>query len=178
VYTAIKDVKKAILHGRRVIRDYGDGPVLHEATTRYAIIDPILRALGWKLENPKHCRFEEWRSLRDKQKVADYILLNRESKHAVLIEAKGFSITKLQGWTEEIQLKEYAEETDARIAVLTNGQSWYLYDAPWDDSFGVLRPPDADICDDTPSEAARTLHRFLKRPKLWKPDQGANNGDA
>jgi predicted type IV restriction endonuclease len=175
---AIKDVEAAIRHGRRVIREFGDGPVLHEAATRYAIIDPILRPLGWKLEDPKQCRVEEWRSLKNEQKVADYVLRNKCGKNVVVIEAKGLSKTKLNGWTEENQLRVYADETDARIAVLTYGQSWYLYHAPWDDSFGRLCPPDADICDDTPSEAARTLHRFLKRPKLWKPDQGANNGDA
>ena len=167
----VKDVEDAIRHGRKIINQHRDDGLLHESATRYAIIDPILRALGWKLENPKQCLVEEWRSLRDKQKVADYILLNKAKNHVVLIEAKGFAHTKLQGWTEETQLKEYALESNATIAVLTNGQSWYLYPAPWDGSFGESPSSNVyvDIYDGTtPSEPARTLHRYLNKRKLWR----------
>jgi predicted type IV restriction endonuclease len=61
---AIKDVEAAIRHGRRVIREFGDGPVLHEAATRYAIIDPILRPLGWKLEDPSSAELRNGEALR------------------------------------------------------------------------------------------------------------------
>ena len=36
-----------------------DRPSLDEYQTRYALIDPILRALGWDSEDPKSC-YPEW----------------------------------------------------------------------------------------------------------------------
>ena len=92
-------------------------------------------------------------------------------KNVVVIEATGLSKTKLNGWTEEKQLKAYAKKLPtAKIAVLTNGQSWYLYDLGCKESFGVHRGPNADIFDDPTAEAARTLHRWLNRRKLWRPN--------
>ena len=167
---AIEDVKKAIRHGRKVIREHRDGDILHEAGTRYYVIDPILRALGWKLDDPNQCMVEEWRSLDNQRRVADYVLLNRARQIVVLIEAKGFSKTKLHGWTEENQLKDYAlGNADAKVAVLTNGESWYFYDVsdPGKCQFGLERPPDADISDARTEQTARKLMQELSKRKRW-----------
>ena len=173
---AICDVEKAICHGKRILKQYQHSgaarvPELHEAATRYAIIDPILRSLGWELEYPNQCLVEEWQTLKGHQRVADYILLNRDGKHVALIEAKGFAITKLNRWTEENQLRQLAMASCARIGVLTNGRSWYFYPAPWEESFGKSRGPDTDICGHPGPESARMLHRYLDKRKLWQPVQ-------
>ena len=174
---AVADVVKAIHHGRKVL-SMADNFELHEASTRYFIIDPILRALGWQLENPKHCRVEEWRTLNNQSRVADYVLLNRQDEKAILVEAKGWSKTKLYGWSEERQLKDYAEHESAELAILTNGQFWYFYDlcgSRSGNSFDSARCPDVDICEDgdgeTARKAARKLHRLLHRPKFWQSTQ-------
>lgn len=50
------------------------GPDWREAQTRYAIIDPILSALGWDTSDPKECR-PEWQFKGSKQRV-DYALFS------------------------------------------------------------------------------------------------------
>ena len=169
----VADVVKAIHHGRKVI-DLGAEVELHEPSTRYFIIDPILRALGWQLENPKHCLVEEWRTLKNQAKVADYVLRDRNGEKAILVEAKGWSKTKLYGWTEENQLAAYAEGESAQRAVLTNGQFWCFYDLQDEGSENRFRSPRASNVDiyenDTPetaNQAARILHRALNRRKHW-----------
>ena len=167
---ATEDVKKAIRHGRKVIKDHGDGNILHESGTRYAVIDPILRALGWKLDNPQQCRVEEWRILDNQQRVADYVLFNRVGQAVVLIEAKGFSKTKLNGWKEENQLRDYAlGHAEAKLAVLTNGAVWYFYKSsnPGEFNFGEARPYDVDIIDGKTEQTARKLMRELNKRQWW-----------
>ncbi len=168
----VVEVEKAIRHARAVIKQHSEDNLLHEAATRYYIIDPILRSLGWKLEDPKQCKVEEWRTLTNRQQVIDYILLNKDGNHVVLIEAKGFAKTKLYGESEETQLKDYASQSSAKIAVLTNGKDWYIYNTACKDAFGQVRDPDVDICDKEMDVAtiARRLHRVLNSHKLRNSD--------
>ena len=53
----IKSVQLAIQHARDVIEEWAEVglPGWRETQTRYAIIDPIIRALGWDTEDPKEC---------------------------------------------------------------------------------------------------------------------------
>ena len=140
--TLQENVEKAIRHGRSVIRKHGY--VLNEATTRYAIIDPILIALGWKLDDPTQCRFEEWQD-RNGQEYSgrpDYCLY-KGGKLVVLVEAKAISKT-LNGFSEENQLKNYsADPNDLDVWVLTNGSHWYFYKSM--EEFGDYRFPDINI---------------------------------
>ena len=123
IYMTLQEkVEEAVRHGQKVIWEYDDGETLHEAVTRYAIIDPILQALGWDTSDPGQVLPENWRKLSNQQRVADYALLNKNGEPVVLIEAKGFSRTKLYGWTEEKQLQDYAPDSGAKLGVLTNGK--------------------------------------------------------
>lgn len=134
-----ENVETAIRHGRSVIRHHGYD--LNEATTRYAIIDPILTALGWKLDDPNQCRFEEWRGRRRENASGqtDYTLY-KHGKPLVVIEAKSLS-KNMNGFSEENQLKSYSVNPD--LWVLTNGSHWYFYKNRKD--FGTYRFPDINI---------------------------------
>ena len=63
-----------------------------ETRTKYALIDPILRSLGWDTEDPNQVRleYEVSRDSEDARRV-DYALFleNDSSKPHILIEAKG-----------------------------------------------------------------------------------------
>ena len=134
-----ENVEKAIEHGRSVIRQHGYD--LNEATTRYAIIDPILTALGWKLDDPKQCRFEEWKDRKGQEYWGqlDYGLY-KNCKLAVVIEAKSLS-RNMNEFSEENQLKSYNVDPD--LWVLTNGSHWYFYESRED--FGYYRFPDINL---------------------------------
>lgn len=137
--TLHENVENAIKHGRSVIRQHRYD--LNEATTRYAIIDPILTALGWKLDDPNQCRFEEWRDRKGQEYSGqiDYCLY-KNGKPLIVIEAKSLS-KNMNEFSEENQLKRYNVNPD--LWVLTNGSHWYFYKNRKD--FGAYRFPDINI---------------------------------
>ena len=135
-----------------------DHPSLGETQTRYALIDPILRALGWDTADPKVC-YPEWRI---KNRRVDYALfpnsdvqdfVNGLAVPAIVIEAKSLYRTgQPKGeygqaiWEDDIQqLQRYLDagpRMDDGLAVFTNGRRWLLYflgDKPSIHSSLVLR---------------------------------------
>ena len=166
----VEDVESAIKIAKKVIEKHGSSALSNEANTRYFLIDPILRSLGWQLENPEHCKFEVLRTV-EKQKRTDYVLYgDKGTKSLAAIEAKGWTQTKLNGFTEEDQLKGWALGSDVKLAVLTNGQSWYFYVLGSNSPFGEKRGPDVNICEDDVSIAAKMLNKSLSRHNAlrWK----------
>ncbi len=140
-------VEKAVRHGRSVIKMYEEevlkGYVFNETTTRYAIIDPILTALGWKLDDPTRCRFEEWHSRKGENASGhtDYTLY-KHGKPLVVIEAKSLS-KYLNEFSEENQLKNYQVSSRVKKRVLTNGAHWYFYESSKD--YGGYRDPEINL---------------------------------
>ena len=105
---------------------------MNEAETRAEHIDPALKAAGWGVVEDSRVRREysitkgrlEGRGLRAKPLVADYVLIYRNTKLAV-IEAKA--------WDEELteglaQAKNYAGKLSIRFALSGNGRGIYLVD--------------------------------------------------
>ncbi|MHB9096731.1 MAG: EcoAI/FtnUII family type I restriction enzme subunit R [Syntrophales bacterium] len=105
---------------------------MNEAETRAEHIDPSLKAAGWGVVEGSRIRREylitpgriEGLGRRGKPLIADYVLVYRNSKLAV-IEAKA--------WDEELtegvgQAKNYAGKMAVRFAYSTNGQGIYGID--------------------------------------------------
>ncbi len=164
----LKEVERAIRRAVAVMGNEHFQEVLHEAGTRYAIIDPILRALDWNLADPGQCRVEEWRSLEKQQKVADYVL-RKGDVNVVLIEAKGFNKTRLNGWREEDQLGGFHKDGNrVMLGVLTNGQSWYFYNMKEENPFGEPRAPDVFLSNERVHESSRDLSRRLGKRNVFR----------
>jgi type I restriction enzyme R subunit len=105
---------------------------MNEAETRAEYIDPALAAARWGIAEGSRIRREylitpgriEGHGHRGKPLIADYVLLHRNHKLAV-IEAKA--------WDEELtegvgQAKNYAGKLAVRFAYSTNGQGIYAID--------------------------------------------------
>ena len=92
----------------------------NEALTRYALIDPLLRGLGWDTSNPSQVLVE----FRSQSGSADYALLGDDGRPRVIVEAKKLG-TPLAGAVR--QLIGYCIEDGIEFCVLTDGQSWELY---------------------------------------------------
>jgi type I restriction enzyme R subunit len=105
---------------------------MNEAETRAEHIDPALAAAGWGVVEGSRIRREypitlgriEGHGRRGKPLIADYLLINRNHKLAV-VEAKA--------WDEEVtegvaQAKNYAEKLAIRYTYSTNGQGFYGID--------------------------------------------------
>ena len=104
---------------------------LNEAETRAELIDPALAAVGWGKVEGSRVRREVIAigrliggGKRSKQDIADYVLIHRGQKLAV-IEAKRVSLSDTEGLA---QAKRYAERLQVRFAYSTNGKGIYRAD--------------------------------------------------
>ena len=91
-----------------------------EALTRYALIDPLLRELGWDTSDPALVMPE----YNVDGKRADYALLEGD-KVVVFLEAKRLD-DPLPNHRD--QVTNYANNLGIRYPVLTNGNQWEVYD--------------------------------------------------
>ena len=104
---------------------------MNEAETRAELIDPVLVEAGWGKVDGSRVRREvitRGRLIgggeRSKQDIADYVLVYREQKLAV-IEAKKVSLPDTEGLG---QAKRYATKLQTRFAYSTNGKGIYRID--------------------------------------------------
>ncbi len=104
---------------------------MNEAETRAELIDPALKEAGWSVVEASRVRREvitlgrlQGGGKRAKQDIADYVLIYRGQKLAV-IEAKKRSSPVTEGLA---QAKRYAECLQARFAYATNGVGIYRVD--------------------------------------------------
>ena len=91
-----------------------------EALTRYSLIDPLLRALGWDTADPALVTPEYDVG----GKRADYALLEG-NQVVVFLEAKRLD-ENLAG--HRSQVAAYASELGIKYPALTNGSEWEVYD--------------------------------------------------
>ena len=104
---------------------------MNEAETRAELIDPALKAAGWGVAEASRIRREviapgriEGAGRRAKAEIADYVLVYRNTKLAV-IEAKRRDLPDTEGVG---QAKQYAGKLQTRFAYSTNGAGIYQID--------------------------------------------------
>jgi hypothetical protein len=139
---------------RRGSRGIEPGSRRSEALTRYALIDPILRALGWDTEDPEQVRPE----FPTETGKPDYALI-WEGKPRIMVEAK-----PLGADLREARLKgiNYTNAKGVPFFICTDGNLWEVYE--------VFRPValeercivQVNLEAETPGKAARKL------PALWR----------
>lgn len=134
---------------------------MNEAETRAELIDPALKAVGWGVVEGSRIRREviapgriEGGGRRGKAEIADYVLIHRNTKLAV-IEAKKRAAPLTEGLG---QAKLYAGKLLTRFAFSTNGEGVYQVDM----QTGVEGPVDA-----FPSPEALWAATFPE-PNAWR----------
>lgn len=116
---ALDDLKETIETMRERIeahRAYLEG---YETRTRQALIDPMLRALGWDAEDPDSVELEYG----IERKRADYALMGSARPIAV-IEAK--RLGKPLDDDDTMQALNYANREGIDYTVVTNGDHWWM----------------------------------------------------
>ena len=108
---------------KRRIDEHGDYLQESEYRTRILLIDPLLRLLGWDVED-FHCVEIEYRTTQSANERADYVLKKGRSKVAV-VEAK--KLGTVMRAVERRQAKEYADYAGVSQCMLTDGAKWLLY---------------------------------------------------
>jgi hypothetical protein len=158
---AAEELAQVIEQVRERAARYRQELAASEALTRYALIDPILRALGWPLDDPAVVRPEYSAG----QGKADYCLLGADGKPAVLIEAKTLG-PKLPPITTAAVVgyawRLIQQGIQIEYVGITNGLLWQIY-RPFD-----LKQPahTVDLGKGTAAEAAVEILRALWRPLL------------
>ncbi|GAA0685364.1 DEAD/DEAH box helicase family protein [Marinobacterium maritimum] len=135
---------------------------MNEAETRAELIDPALAQAGWGVELHSYIRREypitlgrlQGSGKRDNPKAADYVLVYRNRKLAV-VEAKKRSLPDTEGVA---QAKEYAERLQVRFTYSTNGAGIYEINMETGEEQYVERYP-------TPEEL---WHRTFSEENPWR----------
>ena len=190
---ALPDVEKAVrrvrVHLREYQPDYPAPPVLksapannYELSTRYIVVDPVLRSLGWDLSNPSQCVVERIAGSQGSSNLyprVDYALLGRDGLVAVLVEAKRLELAVGQfmpdgsprddreDWARwHKQLCRYLGRfRGVQAGVLTNGQEWVIF-LP-DGKLWEPRGEPVRLGSRTVRANARRLIQHLGREQYW-----------
>ena len=171
VARAIKSVQPHVWEfdtGRNTQWNYDAAANNSEMSTRYILIDPILKALGWNLSDPLQCVVENFTN----SGKPDYTLYNRRGRPRIVIEAKRIcEDTRYEGHNK--QLLKYAQEYQALYAaVLTNGRYWDIYFFDGQEiqrEFGDRgRERPLGIGWREPTDTAGRLADHLSRHKFWR----------
>lgn len=96
-----------------------------EETTKIALVLPLLRILGWDVENPDELKAEYSADVGVKKSEKIDLALFLEGVTKILIECKSANTTLNQNHLN--QLLRYYSVSNAKIAVLTNGVVYRFY---------------------------------------------------
>ena len=101
---------------KRRIQDHGDALRGSEMLTRYALIDPLLRELGWDTADPSQVMTRFY---------LDYELLGSNGKPVMSVEAKSLGTSlRYKALTQEVQ--DCIRQRIAYLAI-TDGNCWDIY---------------------------------------------------
>ena len=118
----LEDLHELVETLQRRIAEHGPALQQSEALTRYSLIDPLLRGLGWDTGDPSQV-LPEYRSAAGS---ADYALLGLSGSPQVIVEAKKLG-THLDVKVRQ-QVTSYCQEEGVPFAVITDGRRWEIYD--------------------------------------------------
>ena len=141
---------------RKRIDDHGKELRQSEALTRYALIDPLLRELGWDTEDPGLVRPE----YREAGGSADYALFS-ENKPLMMVEAKKLD-TSLRNEKVLTQGLAYCQKQGTRYLSVTDGRRWEIYETHKLVSIDEKRIVEFDLKSQSAAEAC------LKALTLWQ----------
>ena len=152
----------ALTHAlRQRVQSYGDELRRSEALTRYSLIDPLLRELGWNTEDPGIVTPEYSVDIYNGGIArADYALTHN-GKPLMLIEAKKLGEPLLSGNAVEQGIRGCIN-TAADIFVVTDGQKWEIYDTRQRVPPPEMKVVEFDFIADLPSQFC------AKAVALWR----------
>jgi len=171
---------------RERIEKHGDRLRKNEAATRYALIDPLLRGLGWNLEDPSDVVPE----YSPGKGYADYGMMVGRTKPRLIVEAKSLGHSTRQGINQGIT---YCISQGIEYFAVTNGEVWEVYEphraVPIDEklitSFDLRGPEHETVLNMlwlwrgnfVIGEPAQPAERPTPEPPAGLPPEKAQDGD-
>jgi hypothetical protein len=155
--TKVRELLEAIERVRERIERHGSKLSQNEMLTRYALVDPILRALGWDTEDPEQVVPE----FSTKAGRADYALLVKGEPY-IIVEAKPLGATLTNAAQQGVN---YCVTEGIPYFVCTDGNRWVIYDThkPVRLEEKVIAQAEISSGGDVNYDAARQLLA------LWRP---------
>ena len=152
----VASAEKTLREATGTVEEFADWLNGYPTAVRYAVVDPLMWAPGWRTHQPAEC-FPDFRLGRHGQ--VDYALFDREGDIAVLIDVgatyarrlhdRNLSADRLRGMT-------------GGMAVLTYGWRWEIYDlSPRSRRFDDKRVEELTLDPEPPERlerVARALH--------------------
>ena len=127
-----------------------------EMLTRYVLVDPLLRELGWDTENPDQVRPE----YRVGSGFADYALLSG-GKPIIVVEAKKLGTSMADGLMQSIQ---YCMVDGTPYFAVTDGRHWEVYETHKRTPIDEKRIINFDIVEDNAADVA--INAII----MWRPN--------
>jgi hypothetical protein len=153
----VRELLEAIERVRERIERHGSKLSQNEMLTRYALVDPILRALGWDTEDPEQVVPE----FQTEVGRPDYILHCADLR--IGVEAKRLGADERTFEQAYLRALPLWQSREIRYYAITDGDRWIL----WDISKPRTQNPepivDIRLSRDNPGDAARQLLA------LWRP---------
>ena len=120
----LEDLVQTIIGVRERAEKYKSVLQRNEALTRNALVEPILRVLGWDPEDPELVE-PEYKVSEKSRESADYAL-KKDGRVVIIVEVKNLG----QDLSEHVrQAIKYCIDLGVDYLVLTNGIHWLLYKA-------------------------------------------------
>lgn len=119
----MQEILDTIKQAKQTIRAYRYALVGNQVLTRYALVDVLLKAVGWDVHDPAQV-FPEWEMGHTGQK-AEYALLDTAGRPVAVIR-----VTPLSGFAvpDLVKFASPAQESSIRFAILTDGNLWLVAD--------------------------------------------------
>ena len=149
----LNDLVKCIETLRERIKSHSTALGENETRTRTVLVDPLLTVLGWDVSDPDLVTVE-YRLKDSKAQRPDYALIGPQGTPSILVEAKNLK-EKLSDHTN--QVVNYAVIEGIKYAVITNGDSWELYDVFKEVPWNQKRIMDVTISSGSNAEVALSL---------------------
>lgn len=134
----------------------------NEAAISFAVVMPILRALGWDDSDPEQVMPEYASGGRR----VDFALCGSGKRPSLFIEVKGVG-RALEG---DRQLFEYAFHEGIPLCLLTDGREWSFFLPGGQGSYDDRRVYRLKLNERPPAECTRILMRYLERSRVKSGD--------
>ncbi|MDE2668146.1 MAG: type I restriction enzyme HsdR N-terminal domain-containing protein [Chloroflexota bacterium] len=152
----LEDLLNTIEALRGRIQAHGAALAGNETQTRYALIDPLLQALGWNTADPSQV-VPEYSASGGR---ADYALLNSHGKPTIMVEAKRLNRPLQDGLSQSIA---YCVEQGTPYFCVTDGRRYAIYETFRQVAVNEKLVTQFDLQQDAPGTAC------LKALALWRP---------
>ena len=156
-----RNIIREINRAKENIKTQRDLTENSELQTRNVLIDPVLRALGWNINDPAMVRIEQ--NLNEGR--ADYALFDTATGQLlIIVEAKRLGDQKLEQHIPQAAGYAKDEGSASRYSVITNGNMWRVFE----NGNGLMRNSNIlaiSIMGDPADRCAKELARLLSPPR-------------